>query len=387
MKNIALLFLFILLSFAANGQCNAPTNLHIFTDPYPIEVYVKWDTNDADSWDIEYGVSGFTPTGTPNINDYNQPYYPINNITNQTYIDFYVRTDCGSETSDWVGPFTFYNYCLEFTYGSFVNEYFNDAFIPDCWSESSQGSPDTGIETIGTSNWVQGAFANNPDNTQAAKITISGTNTHEWLVLPPLRGFYGCKREDYFLILKFDIALTQSGLTDAASLGTDDVIHLVISPDFGATWYPIKTWDVDATISNTGEHLELNYQNGLDGFDLFENVFLIAFWASSGSVDDGVSVDFFIDNMEALPPMAGAVDDLASKGFSFYPNPADDVIQLKAREKIDEITLYNQLGEKMLYQKIDKFYAPLELSGFPEGMYYMHVTIGDAKGVVPIILK
>ena len=302
-----------------------------------------------------------------------------------TSIDFYVRADCGTETSDWVGPFTFYNYCFESLYNFGIYEEFDNSFIPNCWSESSQGNPNTGIETIGTSNWVQGDFANDPANTLAAKVSISGTNTNEWLILPPMKGIFGCKTDGNKLLLKFDIALTQSSSTNAATLGTDDMVQLVISPDFGDTWHPIMTWDSNSTISNTGEHIYLAYNNYSNGFDLYEKIFLVALWASSGSLDDGISVDFFIDNMDAFPPYTGAVGDLASKGFSFYPNPSNGKIYLNAKETINQVVIYNGLGEEVKQITKDSLNSQLDISDLPKGVYFMRVSIGNTTGVVSVI--
>lgn len=385
MKNNIFLLIVIFFTFFANGQCIEPSNIHLYTDFGMPEVYMHWDENGENIWDIEYDEMGFTPTGIPTVEDYNSSYYSLNNITNHTYIDFYIRADCGSEVSDWVGPFTFYNYCFESVWGFEINENFNNSFIPACWSESSQGNPNTGIEVIGNSNWVQSDFANDSANSLAAKVTITGTNTNEWLVLPPMKGLQGLKMVEDNLLLNFDIALTQSGSTNTATLGTDDVVQLVISPDYGATWHTIKTWDASSTISNTGEYFNIAYNNFSDGFDLYEKVFLVALWASSGSVDNGVSVDFFVDNMYAFPPFTGAIGDLASKGFSYYPNPTENTLHISAEEIINEIIFYNPLGEKLKRTKIDKFHSQIELTNLPKGIYFMQVLIGNTKGVVPIL--
>lgn len=92
----------------------------------------------ATNWDIEYGISGFTPTGTPNVNDTGDNPYTLNGLTANTTYDFYVRTDCGaddSNVSSYTGPFTFVTAC------SFVSTFpFLESFEgitegqPNCWS-------------------------------------------------------------------------------------------------------------------------------------------------------------------------------------------------------------------------------------------------------------
>jgi hypothetical protein len=57
--------------------------------------------------DIEYGLSGFIPTGVPIYAGVPSP-YNISGLNTDAAYDFYVRDDCGSgDYSYWSGPFTF----------------------------------------------------------------------------------------------------------------------------------------------------------------------------------------------------------------------------------------------------------------------------------------
>ena len=65
------------------------------------------DLNGATSWNIEYGLSGFVPTGTPTVSGVTNP-YEVTGLTSATEYDFYVQTDCGGgDVSAWssVGSF------------------------------------------------------------------------------------------------------------------------------------------------------------------------------------------------------------------------------------------------------------------------------------------
>ncbi|MEZ4856539.1 MAG: T9SS type A sorting domain-containing protein [Gelidibacter sp.] len=63
------------------------------------------------NWDIEWGAAGFTPTGTPTIDDTSNNPQNLPGLSAGTAYDFYVRADCGmdntSDTSTWAGPFSF----------------------------------------------------------------------------------------------------------------------------------------------------------------------------------------------------------------------------------------------------------------------------------------
>lgn len=389
MKRITLLFSSILLTVYTNAQCNEPTNVELFQEPWGSEVFIHWDENGEDLWDFEYGESGFAPTGIPIIEDLSSSYFNVvyNIAETEIYIDFYVRADCGATTSDWVGPFTFYNHCFERVWGEFyVEEAFEDGFIPPCWTETSQGSPDTGVGLFGNSNWIQSDFSNDTSNSFAAKVNISGANVNEWLILPPMRGIEGLNYDPYHdLHMDFTIALTQENSTLASNLGSDDIVKLLISPDLGITWFTIMTWDKDSTISNTGETISIIYYDYTDGFGLKEQVFLVAFWASSGTVNDTENVDFFVDDVYAVPPATGSVVDLSSKGFSYYPNPSENTINITAKETIDQVAIFNNLGQKLKQVAINALSNQLDISDLQNGIYYMQVHIGNTLGVVPVV--
>lgn len=385
-KKITLLIGAILLTVYTNGQCNEPTNVHILNEW--AELYILWDANGEDTWDIEYGETGFTPTGIPTNDDLINNYFVLYGVQPvSSYIDFYVRTDCGTEQSAWVGPFTFYNYCTEFIDQSYevgISESFENGFLPYCWTEANQGTPNTGISEIGESTWEPSSFSNNPSNSLGAKINITGTDKNEWLILPAMQGVAWLKDVQYeYFLLNFDLALTQHNTTDAAILGSDDQVQLVLSTDLGQTWTNLKTWDSNSTISNTGEYVNIEYEN----WALYEQIFLVGFWASSGTVNDSENIDFFIDNLFALSPVTGEVGDLSSKGFSYYPNPSENTIQLSAKELINQVAIYNNLGQMLKEIPINALNKQIAISNLPSGIYFMQVTIGDTIGVVSVVKK
>ena len=45
-------------------------------------------------------------------------------------------------------------------------------------------------------------------------------------------------------------------------------------------------------------------------------------------------------------------EDNTLEGFSFYPNPAEDVLNIEAIQVVDQVVLYNLAGQKVLDQKI-----------------------------------
>src|SRR5690554_6045727 len=97
------------------ATCQLPTNLYVsnITDD---SADLGWtEANSATQWDIEWGLQGFTPTGTPTITGTTTNPHHLTGLASNTKYDFYVRSDCGTDdgTSLWVGPYTFKTFaCL-----------------------------------------------------------------------------------------------------------------------------------------------------------------------------------------------------------------------------------------------------------------------------------
>lgn len=381
MKKITLFIVLLFTAIFINAQCNEPSDVEL---TYQSELTIHWEANGASDWDLEFGEQGFTPTGTPLVENRPYPYYFGFDDFENTYLDFYVRADCGAETSEWVGPFTFYNYCYVVSWGESINENFDAGSIPACYIQSNEGASDTGVGIYGESEWEIATFANEAGGSSAAKVTISGDTTNEWLILPPMRGAGLIAKSYWTLELIFNMSLTQSGSTELATLGSDDVVKLVISPDLGETWFTIDTWDADNTIPNDGGSFYYMYENESDGFDIYETTFLVAFWVSSGSVSD-VGVDLFLDNIYAEPPYIGAINDLNNKDFKYYPNPSTNSINISAKEKITKVVLYNQLGQELLQSSVNTLQSQLDISELPKGVFFMKVQIGDTNGIVSLV--
>ena len=118
-------------------DCPPPTD----TDTYGLSTtaeLVSWKENGtATSWDIEYGVSNFAPTGVPTVN-LNTNSYKITGLSPGTTYKYYLRSNCGGGNSIWSGPYYFTTLC------SAVNVPYNqnfedigDSYIPPCTTVQS----------------------------------------------------------------------------------------------------------------------------------------------------------------------------------------------------------------------------------------------------------
>lgn len=244
-------------------------------------VDLSWtEAGSATLWNIEIVPAGTTPTGVATETGVTNP-YSATGLNPITSYDFYVQSDCGSDTSMWVGPFTFITLC-----DIFVPDYlatFN-TFLQDCWDEADNGTPLTGPADLGNSSWGPDGLANN-GTTGANSINLWLAAKQDWL-LSPLFDLTGGPFQ-----VELDLAIMQfASSTNAGTLGSDDEVQLLITSDGGTTWVPLNIWNSTTPVPAGGQHYVFNlaaYSGQIVQF---------AVWASEGTVDDTADNDVSFDN-------------------------------------------------------------------------------------------
>jgi len=128
------------------------------------------------SWDIELGVTGFTPTGTPTQAGVANP-YTYGGLAASTTYQYYVRAFCGgTDYSTWAGPYAFTTACAVFTAPFY--EPFTTSTIPICWSMSGPQSwlftttwSDYGADNLADHTPGGGTYYAGVDGSGAASLT------------------------------------------------------------------------------------------------------------------------------------------------------------------------------------------------------------------------
>jgi hypothetical protein len=302
------------LSFEPLPLCPTPTTPTV-TAITNESAQLGWTENgSATMWDIEYGVSPYTFTGTPTISGVTNPYL-LSGLDPSTTYQFKVRSDCGGEQSEWSATQTFTTLCD--VYNLPLSETFDAAtFPPQCWSRYSGLLTDPVTLTTSTLGWISDDWLNiasNPD--KAAKINIYGAGRYFWLVSPLLDLGDGSSTFG----LSFDLALmTWNTSNPPQTNGTDDVFAVVISTDGGVTWTSANTlrlWDnagspyVFNDINYMGEQVIIS----LDGYTGVVQIGLYG-----GSTIANADNDLMVNNFtiqELLYPITFNLDMSTAAGF------------------------------------------------------------------------
>jgi len=134
---------------------------------------------------------------------------------------------------------------------------------------------------------------------------------------------------------------------------------------------------------------------GCEGVDFFPNGDMLMGVASTGVVKKYDSNFNFIEDL--ITGINGApnaitihdgilgVEDLKAKGFSAYPNPVTDILNLRANEDISSVSISNILGQIIYQANVDSMNFTVDMSSFSGGTYFVIVQIGDTIRTVKII--
>ncbi|WP_422104982.1 T9SS type A sorting domain-containing protein [Winogradskyella sp.] len=80
------------------------------------------------------------------------------------------------------------------------------------------------------------------------------------------------------------------------------------------------------------------------------------------------------------------VDDIEdSAAFTYYPNPVENTLTLKAQNDIDNVTMYNMLGQEVLRATPNTVDSIIDTSGLQTGTYFVKVTIANSTRTIRVI--
>ena len=82
-----------------------------------------------------------------------------------------------------------------------------------------------------------------------------------------------------------------------------------------------------------------------------------------------------------------SVSSLEKFDFTFYPNPAQDILHISANENISKIEIFNIMGKKVEEIKIGLSQTQVQLSNLNTGVYFMKTYIGNNVGTSKLIKK
>ena len=110
-----------------------------------------------------------------------------------------------------------------------------------------------------------------------------------------------------------------------------------------------------------------------------ETTIRLAMWKMAGTPP------YILDNVEIFPTPQANISKFNEASFTLSPNPAKNVLNLKASKTISEIDIFNVMGQKVLSKSINTLTDSVNISELDKGIYLMNVTIDDNVGTFRFI--
>jgi hypothetical protein len=312
--------------------CPVPTGLGA-TNITTMSADLEWTDNaGASAWDIEWGTNGFTPSGTPNIEDTTNP-HPLGGLSASSSYDFYVRADCGGgDTSTWAGPYTFVT-----------------ADPPPACGENFY---DTG-----------GASGN-----------YSANENYTITICPDVPGDA--------VTVEFNSFVVEGRSTDNCW----DMLYIFDGSDNTATPITPGSLGIGVDTNTTG----FCWQGAGDGTaDLTGQV--ITSTDPSGCLtftftSDGSGQYAGWDATISCATI-GTQEYNMNEKFSYYPNPVNNTLSLRGVKDIQNVAVYNMLGQEVLRTAPNTVNSDVDMSGLQSGTYFVKVMIENTTKTIKVIKK
>lgn len=93
-------------------------------------------------------------------------------------------------------------------------------------------------------------------------------------------------------------------------------------------------------------------------------------------------MNFLISAFSATLGLDSAEDQAA---FTYYPNPVQNTLTLNAQNTIENVTMYNMLGQEVLRATPNAVNSELDTSSLQDGTYFVKVTIANTTKTIRVI--
>ena len=104
-----------------------------------------------------------------------------------------------------------------------------------------------------------------------------------------------------------------------------------------------------------------------------------------GSTSDLNTKLVYFDNIYMYNTATAGVDNNELLGFSMYPNPVNNRLNISAKETIKNADIFNVLGRKVMSVNINKTSDAIDVSNLASGVYLIKYNVNDKVGTAKFI--
>lgn len=199
---------------------------------------------------------------------------------------------------------------------------------------------------------------------------------------------FACNEANYGSAIDFTILITDGSITctDPSELSVDNItedsveVHWTAQGDenqwevlFGVQGFDVNTeGEVRMADSTT---IVLENLNANTDYDVYVQALC----------DEDISSNWV--GPESFTTQNMSVNEIEFENFKFYPNPVENILNIQAQNPIEQITIYNLLGQEITETTPKKYQTQIKTNHWSAGVYLMKVKIKEVDKIYKIIKK
>lgn len=330
-------------------NCADVTSITV-TDATTSTVTVNWLAGNSEiNWQVAHAPATITDPAMATISAlWEETNYSIEGLSAATTYNVWVRSVCGTENGNWMGPIAFNTACNAMTT---FNENFDTVSYPSlpvCWGKLLTGTSN------GAGIAVSPFSATSAPNSVQMYGEYSGSGANVILISPELSTLSAGAYQ-----LTFDATGSHPLEIGTLNTNTAEAVFTAFSTvtlsDFATETFTVDFSTYTGTDTYIGFRLQTNGEN------------------SYANVDDAV--------WEQTLSTGGST----KATFSYYPNPVKDVLHLAYSEAITAVCVYNVLGQKVMEMEANSPSVKMDLSALASGSYIVKVASDDQSRSIKVI--
>lgn len=134
--------------------------------------------------------------------------------------------------------------------------------------------------------------------------------------------------------------------------------------------------DASSPALEAGKWISIDVPVNLADFDKLNQ-----FGVTSGNLNNMA----WYDNLYFYRAPTASVDNNQLLGFSMYPNPASNRLNISAKETIQNADIFNVLGKKVMSVNINKTSESIDVSNLNSGIYLVKYNVNGTVGTAKFI--
>jgi len=277
------------------------------------------------------------------------------------------------------------------------------------------------IYQLNTSNLEHVDQATNPCSPNGfAEIEATANTAYYIFVSNGVDSTFVLNVQDVFEAPANDLIENAISLNNQAMPFIDEDIHFLMATDTNddgqnggcqtgtekVVWYKF-TADVDGMVNAFFEHnvdfnaiifFSADNENATSGADLtyINQASNPCDYQNEAAIDATAGTTYYIaaicnlrgyNSLTIDASLALSVNENQIEGFSFYPNPVQNELHLKAIHALETITIYNLMGQVVFQEKGMSTNTSINMETLTKGLYMMEVSSQGKKATYKVIKK